>query len=332
MAETIQEEVEDKIIDCINSGVDGRLIVFKPENNNFGADLAIEKRGDYKGKEIYFKINSLVGPSETGGYPEVFVRDFPQEIIKRDKNFYMIFVYFDEVTQKIGDYVWLIPSSQFEDASEVIKLPDGQKVLRFEASLDAKKKNKYSRFLLASSKFGMTIFGAFKKGGKFDLPADLGGFEDKKPINLEDLKEFIVEARKNTFAGGASSVSNLRLLASTQLEFQRGVYFYRDVFFSGEKRVVGQEIVYQDSKPVWGMSYIGSTIGKAEINFLKESLLELADKCRFGAPSEYVKRELKYQDRGQGNLDSFSGTEEIFLEGKNIYQLSYNGGIISDKL
>jgi len=38
-----------------------------------------------------------------------------------DKNFYLLFVCFDELKQKINDYVWLIPSIQFRDIAKVIK-------------------------------------------------------------------------------------------------------------------------------------------------------------------------------------------------------------------
>ena len=64
MTENIQEEVEDKIIDCINSGAGGRLIVFKPEKKGFEDYLAVERRGEYKEEEMYFQINSFVGPGE----------------------------------------------------------------------------------------------------------------------------------------------------------------------------------------------------------------------------------------------------------------------------
>jgi hypothetical protein len=156
-------------------------------------------------------------------------------------------------------------------------------------------------------------------------------FEEKSTINLDSLKEFLYIARANTFAADATSIENPRLLASTQLEFQKASYFYRDVFFSGNKRFMGQEIIYQDSKPVWGMNYIGSQIGKMETSFLKEALLKLVKKCRFGQSCGYEKREYKYQDQGRGDLAEFSGQEEIFSEGKNIYKLNYQGGLISDK-
>ena len=52
MTDNIQQEIEDKVIDDINSGVAGRLIIFNPEKTSFGADLAVERSGKYKEKEI----------------------------------------------------------------------------------------------------------------------------------------------------------------------------------------------------------------------------------------------------------------------------------------
>ena len=74
MADNLQEEIEDKIIDCINSGVTGRLIIFKPEKNDIEDCLAVERRGAYKkkDKEIYFQINSFVGPGMDGDFVKEF--------------------------------------------------------------------------------------------------------------------------------------------------------------------------------------------------------------------------------------------------------------------
>ncbi|MGD0576956.1 MAG: DUF5680 domain-containing protein [Candidatus Staskawiczbacteria bacterium] len=319
--ENIKEEIEDKVMDCINSGVAGRLIIFKPEKSIFGADLAVERRGKYKEKEMYFQINSIAGPAEEVN----FVKDFPKENFKADKSFYLLFVYFDEVSQKINDNVWLIPSLQFRDIAEVIKLPDGKNLLRFEAPLDIKKKSKYSKFLVDTKELGKFILNALENKGRFNFKeADLEG----KTINLNSLKEFLCEARRNTYAGGGTASDSPRLSGSVQLEFQKGDYAYRDIYFSGSKKFMGQEIVYENSKPVWGMNYAGNTIGKLETIFLKESLFKLAEKCRIGQNCEYEKREYKYQDQGQGSIEEFSGRELIFLEGKNVYKLNYQGGLI----
>jgi len=330
MSENIQEKIEDKIIDYINTGAAGRLIIFKPEKAPFGSDLAIERRGKYKEKGIYLQVNVFIAPAKAKN----FINDFLQESFKTDKNFHLLFVYFDEVRQEIGDYVWLIPSLQFINIAEVVKSPDGKNLLRFETPLDIKQKNEYSKFIVSTKGLGKLIFNAFEKGGKFDFEESLKGtpFEEKRTINLEDLKQFLCDARSNTYAADAMGIDNPRLLGSTQLEFQKGDYIYRDIFFNGDKRFIGQEIIYQELKPIWGMNYIGTAVGKLETNFLKESLFKLAKKCRLGQVCEYERREFKYLDQGQGNLENFSGQEEILLEGKNIYKLDYRGGLISDKL
>jgi len=323
MSENIQEEIEDKVMDCINSGVAGRLIIFKPDKSPFGADLAIERRGNYKEKEIFFQVNTFVGPEDSHN----LVKDFSQESFKTDKNFYLFFVYFDEIKQKINDYVWLVPSLQFRNIAEIVKSPDGKNLLRFKSSLDVKDKNQYSKYIVESKELGKLIFDALENKGQFNFKEM--GFKEKKVINLDNLKEFLFEARRNTFAASNTPIDNPRLLESTQLEFQKANYFYRDIYFSGDKRFIGQEIIYQDSMPIWGMNYMGNSIGKLETNFLKESLFRLSEKCRIGQICEYEKREYKYQDQGQGDIEDFFGREQIFLEGKNIYKLNYQGGLIS---
>jgi hypothetical protein len=209
-------------------------------------------------------------------------------------------------------------------------LPEGKNLLRFQASLDIKNKNKFSKYLVSTEELGKFILNALEKGGKFNF--NEAGLGQKEMISIDSLKEFLDEARRNTYAADATPTDNPRLLASTQLEFQKGDYFYRDVYFSGEKKVIGQEIIYQDLKPIWGMSYMGDIIGKLETSFLKESLFKLSEKCRLGQNCEYEKRELKYQDQGQGSIENLFGREQIFLEGKKIYNLDYQGGLISNKL
>jgi len=325
-AKNIEEDIEDKIMDWITVDMAGRLIVSKPEKSNFGADLLIERRGDYKGKNISFKVCSLIGPVETKN----LTKDFLQNEFKADANFYLLFVYFDSIKQKISDSIWLIPSLQFSDLAQIIKSSDGNNILRFESSLNIQNKDKYSKFLVYTKDLGNLVFDAFEAGGKINFKEKV--FQEFKTINIESLKEFISEARANTYAADNSPVDNPRLLGSVQLEFQKRNLFYRDIYFPGIKNFIGQEIVYQDSEVIWGMNYIGNQIGKLEVSFLKESLFRMAGKCRFGLNCEYEKREFKYEDAGQGSLDSFSGQEKIFVAGKNIYKLDYRGGLISDKI
>lgn len=80
------------------------------------------------------------------------------------------------------------------------------------------------------------------------------------------------------------------------------------------------------------MNYLGNSISPSETSFLKEALLSLFDKCRFGQTCEFRKKELKYEDSGQGNLENFFGEEKIFLSEKSIYKLNYRGGLIYRQL
>jgi hypothetical protein len=326
MLENNQEKVEDKIIDYINFSSGARLVVFKPEDKKNGINLSVERRGNYKEAPFNFRVNVFFGPPE----PEKFIKDFTKSDLMAGRNFYLIFVYFDEVKQKINDYVWVIPSLQFEEIAKVVVLENGDKVYRFEASSNLRDKNTYSRFLADAKQLGKLIFDAFVAGGKINFKATI--FDEGTAVNLDRLSEFIIEARKNTFAGDVTAIDNPRLLSSVQLEFIKGDYYYRDIYFTGNKKTIGQEMVYENSKPIWVMNYIGNPIGKLEINFLKESLYKLSEKCRFGKDCQYQKREYKYQDIGSGDLKEFSGEENIFVDEKNIYTCKYQGCLIADKL
>ena len=89
MTDNIQKEIEDKVIDCINSGVAGRLIIFKPENSD--KDLAIEKRSNYKKKTIF--LNIYEGKFLNS---QALEKEISQLAVKKDiskeKDFYLLFV------------------------------------------------------------------------------------------------------------------------------------------------------------------------------------------------------------------------------------------------
>jgi hypothetical protein len=147
-------------------------------------------------------------------------------------------------------------------------------------------------------------------------------------INLEGLKKFIVEARKNTYAGERKPVEKTLLTGSCQLEYREGDYFYRDIYFSGEDNFVGQEVVYLKDNPVWSMVYSGSAEPPEVRDFLKKSLLNLAEKCRFTEECEFEEGDLKYESDGEGTLEQFHGKESISVNKEKVYKLRYQGGLI----
>ncbi len=322
MTDHIKEAIEDKIIDVINSSIEGRLIIFKPQEKGMEDYLVVERRGQYKEGKIYLQVNSLVLPSKDIN----FIKDFSYDQLKTEKNYYLIFAYFNEATQKLEDLVWLIPADKFRDIATIIKAEDGKKILRFESSSDFREKDKYYNFLVKVKDLGKIIFSALKENKQINVKGSV--FSEKKKINTEELKEFLFTARQNTYASGSTGVDNPRLLESKQFEFEKGNYFYRDIYFSSSKKFIGQEIIYLDSEPIWGMNYMGDVTNKLNESFLKEALLQLSEKCRLGGKCEYKKREYNYQDKGQGDIAQFSGQEKILVDNKEVYQLNYQGGLI----
>jgi hypothetical protein len=264
--QNIQEKVENKIIDNIELGASGRLVIIKPEEKGFEDYLTIAPKSKYKEKSINFRIIPLVIPSES----LKFVKDFLKESFFANERTYLVFSYFNKPQQKVENYVWLVPTLEFLDIAENIKNEDGKDILRFESIFDLEKKDKYSGFLVKTKNLGKLIIDAYKNKGQFDF--ERSGIKSKKEINFEELKNFLYTARLQTYASGEKPVENPQSAGSKQFKFQKGDYFYRDIFFSGDNRFIGQEIIYLDSKPIWVMNYIGNQLGKIETDFLKFKL------------------------------------------------------------
>jgi len=146
MTDNIQEKVEDKVIDCINSEVSGRIIISKPQDSNTDAGLVLEKRGDYFSKKIYLQVNLLAEKNK------FFAENISEEKVKPAKDLYLVFLHFDEVLQKISDKIWLIPYLEFKNVSADEKT--------------------HSRFAMDKKDLGMFLFNAFGKSIKPDHSRD----------------------------------------------------------------------------------------------------------------------------------------------------------------
>lgn len=156
--ENIEEQIENKIIDCIVSSSGGRLIVTKPESSKTTIDLVIEKRGGYKAGKLLLEVSGFAIPAESKN----FVKDFVKNDFKPDKNYYLLFVCFDEIKQILNDKIWLVPSVTFKDICEQAKTAEGEDVLKFSAPLDFKIEDKYSKFLINKNNLGIFLIEALK--------------------------------------------------------------------------------------------------------------------------------------------------------------------------
>ncbi len=318
-----KDSFEDKIINWIVKKGEGRITIYKPTENEEKSDLIIKKRARYKDDILHLRIKTT-GKLEKG---RIFVKDITESDFRVAKNFYLIFAYFDPVERKINDYLWLVPSTEFQKLAEKKEQDTYQPKLRFEAPLDPKKESKYTPFVIEKEELVDILLKILASPEEFEF-AEVPTWETKK-VNISALKEFITEARQTTYASGEQSVDSPRLMGSSQFEHQEADFFYRDIYFDGDNNFIGQEIVYQNKKPIWGMIYFGKSTDRETTAFLKKSLLELAEKCRLGEKCEFQEEAFHYLDSGTGTLERFSGEERILKNGKEIYDLSYRGGMIS---
>lgn len=178
--------------------------------------------------------------------------------------------------------------------------------------------------MISKKELGKLLVNLFKSG-YFDLK---DASIEEKLVNMDELLEFIIEARKDALRGGSAPVDYPRLIGSVEVNFKKGDLFYQHIFFKRQRHIIGQEIVYQNSRPIWAMNYFGSFIDKEPLEFLEACLLGLVKSCRLGKTCELEKKEFKYKDDGRGDLREFFGKEQISSKEKAVYELNYQGGLI----
>ena len=73
------------------------------------------------------------------------------------------------------------------------------------------------------------------------------------PLPEDKFRRFLCDAKRATYASqdGQTRVKPA-LKGAHQLEFLQGPLFYRDVYFGGDF-FIGQETVYFQGTPLWGM-------------------------------------------------------------------------------
>ena len=75
-------------------------------------------------------------------------------------------------------------------------------------------------------------------------------------FDLKQLCEFLVQAKKSTYALGDDSIKIKESDGSTSLIFEKGDWKYHDNYFGGEP-YGGREVVFFKNKPVYIMVYYG---------------------------------------------------------------------------
>jgi hypothetical protein len=151
--------------------------------------------------------------------------------------------------------------------------------------------------------------------------------------NIKKFKHFLVEAKKNTYASDKRGVEKILLTdGCKELIFSQKPWIYRDRYF-GAPCFIGEEIVFENKKAIWGMNYRGEILGKKIkdediVPFLKKALSRVEQKIPFRGPKIIKEKNKTYKNSASGDIDNFQGKEVIYFEQKKIYELYYHGGFI----
>ena len=144
-----------------------------------------------------------------------------------------------------------------------------------------------------------------------------------------ELSEFLVKAKKATYAGNATAT--VLQDGCKQLVYEEGEYIYRDRYY-GSDPFAGQEVVFRSDRDIWSMVYRGETMDLPNpepiYEFLRKAMLQVREDRPYRGPSELREGNLEYKDSSEGEVSSFHGTEKILSDGKIVYELHYSGGIV----
>jgi len=152
-------------------------------------------------------------------------------------------------------------------------------------------------------------------------------------MNIHDpeFTNFLLRAKTSTYAAGDAGAVAPSRTGSHDLAYREGEWAYLDTYLGGYA-FIGEEAVWKDGTPVWGMNYYG-TMTVAEIpegfgDFLKLALRHVPADAPYRGPAHFEEGCFSYFCRWQGDPAFFSGDESIALDGQEIYVLKFHGGII----
>lgn len=142
-----------------------------------------------------------------------------------------------------------------------------------------------------------------------------------------EIIDFLLKAKKATYAGKGAQTASSRL-GSVDYMYREGSFLYYDSFLGGE-RFVGEEALWIDDKPYWGMNYAGRVLDESfSGDFLKEALSNVPKEKPFRGPEYYASEDYSYRCGVSGTTEWFQGFETISFRDKPIYECRFHGGLI----
>lgn len=144
-------------------------------------------------------------------------------------------------------------------------------------------------------------------------------------INSVELREFLLKAKKKTYAGkGAKSTPSRP--CSHDFRYKENDFIYIDTYLGGEC-FIGEEAVWKNNAPIWGMNYCGRVIRENFCgDFLKSALYKVPYDKPYRGPAYFQDRDYVYVCKVEGAIEWFQGYEEILYLNEKIYECYFHGG------
>jgi hypothetical protein len=154
----------------------------------------------------------------------------------------------------------------------------------------------------------------------------------QQKMGSDPRSEFLLQAKLQTYASSGEGGERILADGSKELIWEDGDYKYRDSYF-GYNPFIGEEIVWQNSKAIWGMNYYGQIVSdqvlaKDIYRFLQTALRLIEIEKPFRGPDYFQEGDWEYQNTTPGAVDKFEGLEVIYFQKEKVYELKYQGGLI----
>ena len=180
-----------------------------------------------------------------------------------------------------------------------------------------------SNLISISSMFNVTVDYLVKDGDCQSRPVASAA----APSDIEELVEFRLLANRNTYAAFSNEVEASRPSAH-DFKYEQGAYTYIDTYVGGEI-FAGEEAVFKNGVAKYAMNYCGRVLDEAfSGDFLKEALRAATKALPYRGPEHYSSGEYTYTTKVTGDISWFQGYEEIYHEGKKVYECFYHGGLM----
>lgn len=153
---------------------------------------------------------------------------------------------------------------------------------------------------------------------------------EEKNINIDKEKiiDFLIEAKNNTYAGDGEKLSPSLRPNSKDLIYEKDKYKYIDTYLGG-KRFIGEEALFENNEPIWGMNYYGEEFSdNCPIEFLKEALKKVPKDMPYRGPRIYKEGINTYICEVNGTFEKFKGKEKIYNNNELVFECIFSGGII----